>query len=128
MLSELYASFTPYEWLLSNRKGGYALGTAFLANLRKYHGLLIAGKEEGKRYHLLSSLEERVIFPSGLNFLLDTNFYRDTLYPEGYKLIKDYLFRLFPRFLFQTPHKGEPFLEKTLRFHRDRNVLLIMLS
>lgn len=125
MLSELYAKFTPYEWLLSNRKGGYALGTAFLANLRKYHGLLIAGKEEGKRYHLLSSLEERVIFPSGLNFLLDTNFYRDTLYPEGYKLIKDYFFRPFPRFLFQCPYKGEPFLEKTLRFHRDRNVLLI---
>lgn len=101
------------------------MGTAFLANLRKYHGLLIAGRDYGRRYHLLSSLEERVIFPSGLTYSLDTNFYRDTLYPEGYKLIKDFYFRPFPLFIYQCPQKKEVFLEKTLKFHRKKNVLLI---
>ncbi|MCS7198837.1 MAG: amylo-alpha-1,6-glucosidase [Caldimicrobium sp.] len=125
MLSELYANFTPYEWILSNTKGGYALGTAFLANVRKYHGLLVAGGTYGKRFHLLSSIEERVLFPSGLSYYLDTNFYRDVLYPEGYKLIKDFYFKPYPMFIFQCPLKREVFLEKTLQFHEGKNALLI---
>lgn len=125
MLSFLYAKFTPYEWLLTNKNGGYALGTAFLANVRKYHGLLIAGYSHGKRYHLVSSLEEKVIFPSGLEYLLDTNFYRDALYPEGYKLIKDFLFRPYPQFYFFCPRTEELFLKKSLFMHKEKNTLLI---
>ena len=30
-----------HEWILTNRRGGYALGTGNLINQRKYHGLLI---------------------------------------------------------------------------------------
>lgn len=125
MLSDLYSKFTPYEWILSNRLGGYALGTAFLSNVRKYHGLLIAGYDYGRRYHLVSSVEEQVIFPSGLSYQLDTNFYRDTIYPEGYRLIKDFFYRPYPRFIFYCPERGDAFLEKTLRFHAEKNILLL---
>lgn len=125
MLSELYAKFTPYEWVLTNKKGGYALGTAFLGNVRKYHGLLIAGKEHGFREHLLSTLEEKIIFSSGLEYYLDTNFYVDALFPEGYKLIKDFYFRPYPIFLFYCPKSGEPFLQKSLYMAKNQNTLLL---
>lgn len=125
MLSELYAKFTPYEWVLTNKKGGYALGTAFLGNVRKYHGLLIAGKEHGFREHLLSNLEEKIIFSSGLEYYLDTNFYVDALFPEGYKLIKDFYFKPYPLFLFYCPKSGEPFLQKSFYMAKDQNVLLL---
>lgn len=125
MLSQLYTHFTPYEWLLTNRKGGYALGTAFLANIRKYHGLLIAGKEKGYRAHLLSSLEEKVTFTSGLTYFLDTNFYPDNIFPQGYTYIKEFFFRPYPVFYFFCPKTKEVFLEKSLRMSEDKNVLLL---
>ena len=98
MLNEFFRLFTPYEWIITNRLGGYASGNAFLANSRKYHGLLIAGKKKGERIHLVSSIEEKVTFLSGLTYFLDTNFYRDITYPEGYKLIRN--FSIFPTPLF----------------------------
>ncbi len=126
MLSHLYRAFTPYEWLLTNRRGGYALGSAFLANLRKYHGLLIAGKEFGRRYHLLAGFEERVSFPSGLEYFLDTNFYREAIYPEGYRYIKEYFYFPYPTFYYYCPKtEAGLFLKKSLRFHPDKNILLL---
>ena len=125
MLSHFYAIFTPYEWLLTNKKAGYALGTAFLANIRKYHGLLIAGNESGKRTHLLASLEEKVLFPSGLNYFLDTNFYPDVVYPEGYKLIQNFYFKPYPQFHYYCPKVKEVFLHKYLQMSEDKNALLI---
>ncbi|BAU23276.1 hypothetical protein THC_0891 [Caldimicrobium thiodismutans] len=125
MLSHLYTQFTPYEWLLTNRKGGYALGTAFLANLRKYHGLLIAGKEKGYRAHLLSSLEEKISFPSGLTYLLDTNFYPDNIFPQGYTHIKEFFFKPYPVFYYSCPKTNEIFLQKSLRMAEDKNALLL---
>jgi len=126
MLSYLYQRFTPYEWLLTNRKGGYALGTAFLVNVRKYHGLLIAGDGKGKRYHLLACIEEVVNFPSGLSYQLDANFYRDVVYPQGYQLIKDYFYLPYPVFYFYCPKtEAGIFLKKSLRMHRDKNALLL---
>lgn len=128
MLSHLYTQFTPYEWLLTNRKGGYALGTAFLANLRKYHGLLIAGKENGYRAHLLSSLEEKISFPSGLTYLLDTNFYPGNIFPQGYIHIKEFFFRPYPIFYYSCPKTHEFFLQKSLRMSEDKNALLLTYS
>ncbi|PMP60628.1 MAG: hypothetical protein C0197_06655 [Caldimicrobium thiodismutans] len=125
MLTYLYSKFTPYEWILTNKKGGYALGTAFLTNIRKYHGLLIAGKEKGYREHLVATLEEKVIFLSGLEYYLDSNFYLDTVYPEGYKLIKDFFFRPYPSFTFYCPKSEENFLQKNLYFSKDKNAILL---
>jgi len=125
MLTELFEKFTPYEWVVSNQKGGYALGSTFLANLRKYHGLLIAGYEKGKRVHLVSSVEEQVFFPSGLSYFLDTNFYRDTIFPDGFKLIKHFFLRPFPQFYFFCPESKELFLKKTIKMHPQKNLLVL---
>ncbi|MFN3406689.1 MAG: amylo-alpha-1,6-glucosidase [Caldimicrobium sp.] len=124
-MSHLYTSFTPYEWILTNKKGGYALGTAFLANVRKYHGLLIAGTSSSKRYHLLSCIEEKITFPSGLYYFLDTNFYPDALYPEGYKLIKEFYLRPFPSYYYFCPKSRELFLRKSMQMSGEENAILI---
>lgn len=125
MLSYLYNYFTPYEWILTNKKGGYALGTAFLSNVRKYHGLLIAGSSNGKRHHLLSAIEERVLFTSGLSYYLDTNFYPEVIFPEGYKLIREFFFKPYPQFFYACPKSKEIFLLKTLQMAEDKNAILI---
>ncbi|MCS7279388.1 MAG: amylo-alpha-1,6-glucosidase [Thermodesulfobacteriaceae bacterium] len=125
MLTQLFNQFTPYEWILANRKGGYALGSAFLGNYRKYHGLLIAGKENGKRVHLVSNIEEKVIFPSGLEYFLDSNFYKDTIYPEGYKLIKQFFYQPYPKFYYACLEKGDFFLKKSIRMDESKNILLV---
>ncbi len=125
MLTYLYSLFTPYEWLLTNKKGGYALGTAFLANIRKYHGLLIGGYESEKRFHLLSNVEEKVLFPSGLEYFLDTNFYSDIIYPQGYIHIKEFFFKPYPQFFYICPKNKEFFLKKSLRMSENKNALLI---
>lgn len=126
MLKELFNLFTPYEWIVTNKLGGYALGTAFLANSRKYHGLLIAGKEKGERIHLVASIEEKVTFLSGLTYFLDTNFYRDTTYPEGYKLIKDYFYLPYPSFYFACPQSKDFFLKKSIKMHKEKNTTLVI--
>jgi predicted glycogen debranching enzyme len=126
MLKELFNIFTPYEWVITNRLGGYASGNAFLANSRKYHGLLIAGKEKGERIHLVSSIEEKVTFLSGLNYFLDTNFYKDTTYPEGYKLIKEYFYLPYPSFYFACLQSKEFFLKKSIKMHKEKNTSLIV--
>jgi len=125
MLKELLNLFTPYEWIVTNELGGYASGNAFLANSRKYHGLLISGKENGKRIHLVSSIEEKVTFLSGLNYFLDTNFYRNTIYPEGYKLIKEFFYLPYPCFYFACPKSNDFFLKKSIKLHREKNSVLI---
>ncbi|AEH22396.1 Amylo-alpha-16-glucosidase [Thermodesulfobacterium geofontis OPF15] len=125
MLKELFHLFTPYEWIITNRLGGYALGNAFLANSRKYHGLLIAGRKKGERIHLVSSVEEKVTFLSGLTYFLDTNFYRDITYPEGYKLIKEFFYLPYPSFYFACPQSKDFFLKKSIKMHKEKNLVLI---
>lgn len=126
MLKEFFNLFTPYEWIITNKLGGYASGNAFLANSRKYHGLLIAGKENGKRTHLVSSTEEKVTFLSGLNYFLDTNFYKDVTYPEGYKLIRDFFYLPYPSFYFACPQSKDFFLKKSIKMHKEKNLVLII--
>ncbi len=124
MFKELFKVFSPYEWILSNRLGGYSCGTAF-SNLRKYNGLLIAGKDGGERFHLVSSIEEKVIFHSGLSYFLDTNFYRDVIYPEGYKLIREFFFIPYPSFYFALPQTEKFFLRKSIKINKHKNSVLI---
>uniref|UniRef100_A0A7V4JQQ4 Glycogen debranching protein n=1 Tax=Thermodesulfobacterium geofontis TaxID=1295609 RepID=A0A7V4JQQ4_9BACT len=126
MLKELFRLFTPYEWIITNRLGGYASGNAFLANSRKYHGLLIAGRKKGERTHLVSSVEEKVTFSSGLTYFLDTNFYRDTTYPEGYELIKEFFYLPYPFFYFAYPQSKDFFLKKSIKMHKEKNLVLII--
>jgi predicted glycogen debranching enzyme len=117
--------FSHYEWVLSNRKGGYALGPADLLNHRKYHGLLVASGSELRRMHLVSSIEER-LETEDISFFLDSNSYPNVVYPQGYRHIFRYFLRPFPVFLFSTtPFSYEILLLKSIQMHEDLNFSVI---
>ncbi len=73
------------EWLETNGIGGYASSTITGANTRRYHGLLMAAtKPPLGRILMLSKLEESLSVGEDV-FPLSTNFYPNTIYPEGYR-------------------------------------------
>ncbi len=77
------------EWLLTNGIGGYASSSILGANMRRYHGLLVAAlKPPLGRAVLLSKLEETVVVSldgdSPISAALSTNHYPGAIYPEGF--------------------------------------------
>jgi len=116
------SEFSHYEWIVSNRRGGYALGPASLLNHRKYHGLLIAAQPDLRRVHLVSSIEETVTVGDELSFLIDSNSYPNVVYPQGYKHIFRCFLRPFPAFLFSTnPVSSEIMILKSIQMHENLN-------
>ncbi len=88
------------EWLLTNGLGGYASGTVLGINTRKYHGLLVAAlNPPGERTVCLSKLDED-LFLGGEVFRLGSNEFNDTVYPQGYKFIKQFSLNPFPTYLY----------------------------
>ena len=124
-MSNYFMETQHHEWILSNRAGGYALGTGNLVNQRKYHGLLIGGYAEFERRHLLASLEEKVEW-RGEEFFLDSNNYAHCIYPEGFMhLVKSWL-RPWPVFLYSSyPHNDSILVKKEIFLHRDANIVLV---
>jgi predicted glycogen debranching enzyme len=120
------SEFSHYEWVVSNRRGGYALGPPSLLNHRKYHGLLVAAQPDLKRIHLVSSVEEVVKVGDDLSFLMDSNTYPNVVFPQGYRHIFRYFLRPFPAFLFSTtPVSSEIMLLKSIQMHEDLNFCVV---
>jgi len=98
-----------HEWLLTNGRGGYAMSLGDLINERRYNGLLIAGLDGLKRFHLLAGLEEEVEW-QGQRFFLDSSHYPDCVHPHGFNhIIKSWL-RPYPTVLYSTQPAREDFL------------------
>ncbi len=114
-----------HEWLLTNKRGGYAMGTGNLINQRKYHGLLIASDEKFQRTHLVAGMEELIEW-RGESFHLDSNNYSNCVYPEGFlHLVKPWL-RPYPIFLYSAlPHQEDILILKELFMAEEDNTILI---
>lgn len=114
-----------HEWILSNRKGAYALGTGNLINQRKYHGLLICCNDNFDRLHLVSGIQEKIEW-RGESFHLDSNNYSNCIYPEGFLyLVKPWL-RPYPTFLYSAlPHQDEILIRKELMMDANSNTVLV---
>lgn len=114
-----------HEWVLSNRLGGYALGTGNLINQRKYHGLLIAAKENLYRENLVAGIEEKIEW-RGEVMHLDSNNYSNCIYPEGFlHLVKPWL-RPYPIFLYSAlPHRDEILILKEIMMDEETNTTLV---
>ncbi|MDG6928046.1 MAG: glycogen debranching enzyme N-terminal domain-containing protein [Nitrososphaerota archaeon] len=81
--------------------GSYSSSSASFANLRTYHGLCVKRKGDNyERVVLLSKLFEELTV-NGNKFSLDTNYYRDAIYPDGYRLLAGYEFEPIPAFHFK---------------------------
>jgi predicted glycogen debranching enzyme len=114
-----------HEWILTNKKGGYALGTGNLINQRKYHGLLVAGDKELNRIHLVAGMEEKVEW-RGEIIHLDSNNYSNCIYPEGFLyLVKPWL-RPHPIFLYSAlPHQNDILIRKEIFIDENSNTVMI---
>jgi len=116
------------EWILTNRRGGYALGSADLINRRKYHGLLVASNEGLRRLHLVSSVEEKFLAQDCV-FFLDSNQYPDVVYPNGSRFMKRYRLRPFPAFLYSLTEGGKNLrILKEILMDEQENVTLLRYS
>ncbi len=110
------------EWLLSNRKGSYSSSTVSFANTRSYHGLLVSSiNDRHDRWVMLSKLFE-IFENKGVKFSLDTNYYPDTIYPQGYKLIRNYASFPYPIVTFQH---GDIAVQKEIILHPQEDHLVI---
>ena len=75
------------EWIVTNGLGGYASSTSALINTRKYHGLLVAAMDPpGDRRVILTRLDESIVIGEK-QYLLWSNQFEDTVWPEGKKHI-----------------------------------------
>jgi predicted glycogen debranching enzyme len=97
-----YQEGTEREWLTTNGLGGYASSTILGANTRSYHGLLVAALSPPTgRTLLLSSLDEELKTGSGRRHLA-CHQYPGTIYPEGFRHLKEFRQDPIPTFLYRT--------------------------
>jgi predicted glycogen debranching enzyme len=75
-----------HEWLVTNGLGGYASASIVGATTRSYHGLLVAAlRPPVERYVMVTKIDEDLALPTGQNFQLGVNEYRDnSVDPQGY--------------------------------------------
>lgn len=87
------------EWIISNGIGGFASSTVIGANIRKYHGLLVAAlNPPTERYLILSKLDENINI-KGKNYPLFTNFCK-TYISGGYKNLASFEKEYYPIYTF----------------------------
>ena len=91
---------TTKEWLLTDGDGGYACSTISFMNTRRQHSLLtVSTNFPLKRFTLLNKLDEEVII-EGKSYMLSTNHYPGTVFPEGFKYLSKFVFDHFPQVTF----------------------------
>src|SRR3989304_1531639 len=96
---------TEKEWLETNGIGGYASSTIIGANTRRYHGLLMAATRPPLGRTLLLSKLEEFLCIDGREFPLSTNIYPNTIYPEGYNNLVQFILNRFPPFNYSISEK-----------------------
>ena len=95
-----YETGSRREWLITNGLGGFAMGTAIGANVRRYHGLLIAALHPPvDRRLLLSKIDVEAEY-RGHTFLLGTNRYTGGIHPRGFEYLTCFSLDPFPRFTY----------------------------
>lgn len=114
----------PREVLAVNKTGGYLNTTIVGCNTRKYHGLFVLPieKYEGRRYVLLSSMDETLI-QHGSEFNLGIRLYGKNIYePRGHKYIVDFEC---DKAVTMTYRVGGIKLSKSMLFMHNKEQLLI---
>jgi glycogen debranching enzyme len=77
------------EWLLTNGRGGYAMGTVAGTLTRRYHGLLVAAVDPPVERRLIVARFELDVAYAGTTYQLSTNRWSSGLCaPEGYRFLE----------------------------------------
>ncbi len=111
------------EWLITNGLGGYASSTVLGLNTRKYHGLLVAAlNPPGERTVCLSKLDEDILLGNEV-FRLGTNEFQEVIYPQGYKLLKEFSIAPFPKYTYSVDGIN---VSKTIFMQKNRNAVSVI--
>ncbi|MEH1016610.1 amylo-alpha-1,6-glucosidase [Micromonospora sp. CPCC 206060] len=80
------------EWLVTDGRGGYAMGTVNGLRTRRYHGLLVvAGETPAVRRVGLVGLDPAVVLPSGAQVRLGAHEWANgTVDPRGFELLEEF--------------------------------------
>jgi predicted glycogen debranching enzyme len=117
-----YLQAASREWLETNGIGGYASSTLSGANIRKYHGLLVAATQPPVgRVVMLSKLVETVITENAA-YELDCNQFYGSVHPKGYEYLSAFRKGLFTEFVYKT---GGVTLQKTVFMPHGENTTII---
>lgn len=118
-----FSTAVTQEWLVTNGLGSYASATLSTINTRKYHGLLVAAlNPPGDRTVCLSKLDEDINI-GDKTFRLGANEFRDTIYPEGYKLLKELQLNPFPTYTYEGDGVE---VKKTVFMPKNKNVTVVL--
>lgn len=110
------------EWIITNGLGGYVSGTVAGANIRRYHGLLVAALEPPtNRKVVVAKIEERIFF-DGTYHDLSTNEYPGITYPNGIQYLENFAATPFPSWLYKTDDWE---LEKSIFMVQNSNTSLV---
>jgi predicted glycogen debranching enzyme len=110
------------EWLITNGLGGYASSTVLGINTRKYHGLLVGALHPpGDRTVCLSKIDEEVFAGNGI-YQLGANEFRNVLYPQGYRLIREFSISPFPSYIYEA---GSIDVVKTICMPKNMNAVSV---
>jgi predicted glycogen debranching enzyme len=117
------SALTGREWLLTDGRGGYALGTHAGLNTRKYHGLLIVSRPAPTGRLLLVSRLEETLAADGSSAGLDTGCYEPgVLHPEGYGRLVDFTRDPYPTWRFRALDRE---IRRTVRLGRPEGGLVV---
>jgi len=80
------------EWLLTNGRGGYAMGTVAGMPARAYHGLLIAALAPPVERRMVLAACELDVTYDGVSYALATNAWASgAIAPNGYRLLESFV-------------------------------------
>jgi predicted glycogen debranching enzyme len=114
------------EWLLTNGRGGYAMGTIAGLPARAYHGLLIAALAPPVERRLIVAGCELDVTYDGVTYALATDAWASgSIAPEGYRLIES--FALVDGLPVWTYACGDALLEVTLAMPDDADTTALAL-
>ena len=111
------------EYLETNGLGGYASATVVGVRTRKYHGLLVAPTHPPVGRHLLAADLEEAVIVQGKRIPLSTHQYIDTIYPEGFRYLREFRLDPFPVFVYDIEGL---LLEKTIFMCYGENTTCIL--
>ena len=85
----IFAAAEAREWLLTNGRGGYAMGTVAGTLTRRYHGLLIAAVDPPVARRLVVARLDLDVDYDGIAYALSTNRWRSgALEPQGWRFVE----------------------------------------
>jgi predicted glycogen debranching enzyme len=116
---------TAREWLVTDGRGGYAMGTVSGLRTRRYHGLLmVAGDRPAVRHLGLVAIDPSVTLPSGRVVRLAVHEWADgTIAPDGHTLLEGFdLTDGLPRWRWRI---GDVVLERELAMVHGRPSLAV---